>query len=630
MTWWLSLARWPTFLPALFTGAWTAFFIDEPLGPAHLAVPLMAVAVLLARTRPLLPVLLLGAASLTGLVSGGRYGSLELVAGAVLLLGWVGRRTPEAWVGLLAIGLTALPEAMRDGITLRKLVVTLVVFGSFWLFGRLVRHRALAAARAVAEAERLAAADPAALARPRAEAERRHVAASAATDLRAAVHDMVSAIDHALLGTTPTVAHLRRIRERGTRTVEELRKLLLLLRAEPTSAGASSPPERSRWRVDLGLAAAAASVAAITLWQVDGWADERWVALAYAGVVAALALRRTTPLIAVALLATALALLAVQPPDDPDALLLMAAGVAAVLWELASTDDLEHRALAGIVCVAAIVLGTRFGTDGTAFIATLLLVSVTSSRAWGEPDRILQRAQEESVVLRAALENGVAEAVRRERVVIARDLHDATSHAVGIMLMQVSAAEANLEPSPDKAIAALRIAREAGDQARTASSPLLPGETGPAPAGTTPAGTTPAGTTLDGTTLGSELLALISQWRRSGLAVEARVDLPTPTSPELAGACYRVVQEALTNCARHAPGSEVSVLVARRRHHLLVQVEDTGPQGAVPSTPSGGWGLSGLRERVSASHGHFSAGPGRRGFTVTARFPLPSATRSGT
>ncbi|KRF11418.1 hypothetical protein ASG90_16845 [Nocardioides sp. Soil797] len=618
MTW--TVLRWPTFVPALFTAAWTTFFIDERSAPALLAVPLATGAVLLARRQPWLPILFLGAASLVQLATGSRYGSLELLAGAALVLGWVGRRTSAPWVGLLAIAVTALPAALRDGLTIRKLVVTLLVFGSFWLFGRLIRHRALAADRAVAEAERLASTDPVALARPQAEAERRRVADSAAADLRHAVHDMVDAIDDALRMERPPLARVRLIRDRGSRTVEELRNLLVLLRAEPVTAAPSTTARSTPLLLDLVLAAAGASVAVSTLLLVDGWADERWLPLAYAGVVAALALRRTTPLTAGALLAAAMSLLVWQPPADPDALLLVAAGVAAVLWLLGSNDTTEGRACAAAVCVAALALGTRFGTDGTAFIAAVLLVSVSSSRAWGEPDRILRRAREESDVLRSAIERDVAAAVHRERVHIARDLHDATSHAVGVMLLQVSAAEANLGSAPEKAVAALRIAKDAGEQARTASNPLLP----------TPAGSGADHTALDSSSLGQELVALVEQWRRCGMSVALRLDLPTLPTPDLATVCYRVVQEALTNCGRHAPGSEVSVVVARQRQHLIIEIEDTGPGRAVPSTPSGKWGLDGLRERVVASHGHFSAGPGGSGFRVSARFPLPSAIRSGT
>lgn len=611
MTW--SVARWPTFLPALFTAVWTAFFIGAPLESAHLAVPLTTAAVLLARRSPWLPIALLGSAGTITLLAGGRYGSLDLVAGGALVLGWVGRRTSAPWIGPFAVALVALPAALRDGITIRKLLVTSLVFGSFWLFGRLVRHRALAADRAVADAVRLASADPVALARTRAEAERRHVADSAAVDLRSAVHEMVAAIDEALRADHPDVAQVRRIRERGTRTVEELRNLLVLLRAEPVTSAPPPAPRLSTLRLDLVLAAAGALVALITLWRVDGWAEERWLPLAYAGVIAALALRRTTPLVASACLTAAMVLLALRPPEDPDALLLVAAGVSAVLWVVGSGDSRHQLVPAAVVGGAAIALGMQFGTDGTAFIGAVLLVSVSSSRAWGEPDRILSRAREESDVLRTAIQRDVAAAVQRERVLIARDLHDATSHAVGVMLLQVSAAEANLATSPEKATAALRIAKDAGEQARNASSPLLPIPTEPG---------------LDGGSLRRELVALVEQWRRCGLSVQVRFDLPALPTPELAVACYRVVQESLTNCARHAPGAEVRVLVAQHRHHLIVEIEDTGPRRAVPSTPSGGWGLSGLRERVGANHGHFTAGPVGTGFRVTARFPLPPAIRS--
>ena len=91
-----------------------------------------------------------------------------------------------------------------------------------------------------------------------------------------------------------------------------------------------------------------------------------------------------------------------------------------------------------------------------------------------------------------------------------------------------------------------------------------------------------------------------------------------------------MVQEALTNAARHAPGADVTVRVRDESGWLLVEVEN-GP-GLAPTTATGvepdtdvhgGYGLVGLAERVRALGGELAAGPSRRGgFAVAARLPL--------
>ncbi len=263
------------------------------------------------------------------------------------------------------------------------------------------------------------------------------------------------------------------------------------------------------------------------------------------------------------------------------------------------------------LAAVSLALGSRFGADGAAFIGVVLVISLASGMAWYEPDRMLIRARARSQLLRTALEEATAEAVRQERLRIARDLHDATSHAVGVMLLQVSAAEAQLRTDPQLALAALATAKQAGEQAKEASNPLLPGL---------------GASDLPGVdTLRTELVALVQQWRACGMRVKATINPPLLVPPELAVTCYRVVQEALTNASRHAPGGEVEVRVLTHRRQFLVEVEDTGATKAVSSTSSGEMGLAGLRERVVANLGHFTAVSRGKGFRVTARFELPSS-----
>jgi signal transduction histidine kinase len=107
---------------------------------------------------------------------------------------------------------------------------------------------------------------------------------------------------------------------------------------------------------------------------------------------------------------------------------------------------------------------------------------------------------------------------------------------------------------------------------------------------------------------------------------------PLPGSVELCG--YRIVQEALTNAGRHAPGSHAWVELNWRDHAVHISVRDDGrrlaaaahvPAAAqVPGAPAAGagFGLLGLRERVAMLGGQFEAGPGEAaGFCVSALLP---------
>ncbi len=111
---------------------------------------------------------------------------------------------------------------------------------------------------------------------------------------------------------------------------------------------------------------------------------------------------------------------------------------------------------------------------------------------------------------------------------------------------------------------------------------------------------------------------------------------PLPEPIELC--CYRIVQEALTNATRHAPGSAVSVRLAYDSDTITLVVHDTGlprlprlpgregPSNAVPARA--GYGLIGMRERVTLVGGRFSAGSLGGGFEVTAVIPLPDTPGS--
>jgi signal transduction histidine kinase len=109
----------------------------------------------------------------------------------------------------------------------------------------------------------------------------------------------------------------------------------------------------------------------------------------------------------------------------------------------------------------------------------------------------------------------------------------------------------------------------------------------------------------------------------SGVGARLHLDVPdTPPDEEIQHAAYRIVQEALTNVAKHAPGAPTSVLVARARDMILVEVRNgRATEPASPGAASGGYGLIGLRERAAELGGRLEAWPVAGGFAVRAELP---------
>ncbi|HKB29254.1 MAG TPA: ATP-binding protein, partial [Streptosporangiaceae bacterium] len=96
---------------------------------------------------------------------------------------------------------------------------------------------------------------------------------------------------------------------------------------------------------------------------------------------------------------------------------------------------------------------------------------------------------------------------------------------------------------------------------------------------------------------------------------------PVALDPGVELAAYRIIQEALTNARRHAPGAAVDVELHYADDALRVRVRDNGP-GPPPAPRAGGHGLPGMRERAVAVGGELRTGPAPGGgFLVTARLP---------
>jgi signal transduction histidine kinase len=204
------------------------------------------------------------------------------------------------------------------------------------------------------------------------------------------------------------------------------------------------------------------------------------------------------------------------------------------------------------------------------------------------------------------------DAVLTERTRIAREMHDAVGHRVSLMVLQAGAIEMaagdrdRVEQLADQVQTA---GRQALDELRQMVGVLRGSDGG------------------DDAPLGpqhglEDLPLLVAQSREAGMDVELHAGDDGPVDPVIGRAAYRIVQEALTNGGKHAPGARVSVDVERNDGELLIRVVNGAATEPAGNAPGGGFGLVGLGERVRTLGGRLKAEPRLDGgFVVEAVLP---------
>ena len=231
-----------------------------------------------------------------------------------------------------------------------------------------------------------------------------------------------------------------------------------------------------------------------------------------------------------------------------------------------------------------------------------------------------------------------ARAVAEDRLVIARELHDAVSGNLGAITVRCAVAQ-RLETTPDGLRTALddveTASREATDALRRMLAVLRDENRPPTPGALAviPAGDAPAAGPVN--SLAESLRELIGRARRTGVTV----DLDAPQAAAMtdgllvptAQAATRVVAEALANTARHAGPTRARVTLRREPGRLRIAVVDGGPVTGWEPHPGAGQGLRGLHETLTALGGTLTAGPhaDAPGFAVEAILPIPTDDAAG-
>lgn len=259
------------------------------------------------------------------------------------------------------------------------------------------------------------------------------------------------------------------------------------------------------------------------------------------------------------------------------------------------------------VTVAAIALtglsrGWTVGTVMTCVGLTIVLVIATARRARHEQERVAREHADEQARTRHA----------REREAMARELHDVLAHSLSSISVQANVALHLADREPERAMAALATIRDTSRQALDDVRHMLGVLRGEADGPLVPEASLDA---LD---------AIVGATATMGIRVEVEDALHPRPSTAIQSAIVRIVREALTNAARHAPGAAVRVTLSREAGAVRASVADDGPVGAAPASPGSGAGILGMRERAALLGGTLDAGPRGRGFAVVATFPEAS------
>jgi signal transduction histidine kinase len=262
-----------------------------------------------------------------------------------------------------------------------------------------------------------------------------------------------------------------------------------------------------------------------------------------------------------------------------------------------------------------LVLALVYPADSEAGVLTVLLASSAPAVAWvGVALRAGSEASVHRAARRAIAGTLMEHTARGERARIARELHDVVAHHISMIAVQAETARLTTPGMP--AAGAQRLS-EIGDTARaglTEMRRLLGVLREDAQANVAERQPQPGLRQLND---------LLDEARAaSGAATRLIVSgSPVTLDPGVELAAYRIIQEALTNARRHAPGTAVDVELHYTDDDLRLRVRDNGP-GPPPTAPAGGHGLPGMRERAAAVGGELRAGPAAvGGFLVEARLP---------
>lgn len=212
--------------------------------------------------------------------------------------------------------------------------------------------------------------------------------------------------------------------------------------------------------------------------------------------------------------------------------------------------------------------------------------------------------------------------VLEERTRIARELHDVVAHHMSLISIKADAAPYRVQDPPSELVAEFASIRATALEGLAELSHLLGLLRSDSDDSTT--GTTPQPSL-------AQLDVLLASVRAAGLNTAVRIEgTVRPLSPGVGLSAYRIVQEALSNVLRHAPGAETSIELTYTRGALHLRVLNAPASLPVGPSPGSGHGLTGMRERAAMLGGDLVTGPTPGGgYEVTATLPDPLSPATG-
>lgn len=300
--------------------------------------------------------------------------------------------------------------------------------------------------------------------------------------------------------------------------------------------------------------------------------------------------------------------------------LLLGLAVYLVASRLGRRFSVPATLVAGAVVGGALVAAAQTGDHEP--VATLGVEGfLPLVAAWFVGDAAAARRQYQAGLVGQAEREQAVEAerarqkVREERVHIAQELHDVVAHTLAVITVKAGVGRRLMAQRPEEASEALEsieaIGRTAQEELQVVLDLLRDERVGSA-------ALAPAPRLVDVKELVEEVREAGTETALSMTGTDRRL------SPALELSLYRVVQEALTNVVKHAPGAQATVEVAVSASKVLIQVVDGGGPGQPDSKPlTGGHGIVGMRERMGAFGGTLVAErPPEGGFRVVAEVPV--------
>ncbi|MFC3492994.1 sensor histidine kinase [Glycomyces rhizosphaerae] len=294
-------------------------------------------------------------------------------------------------------------------------------------------------------------------------------------------------------------------------------------------------------------------------------------------------------------------------PMSRQALLIVVAAAAYLHgWRLA---DRYGRWILGSVAALGVLLGLATDRDPFTILLTFgsfVVLPWLIGRFRRQQAELIAASADRVTRLERERELVAGRARAQERARIATDMHDSLGHELALIALRAGALELSPDQSDANREAAAALRRNAVDATDRLRQTIGILRDGPAPA----------------VPLDESIEALVGRAAEAGMRVTLETDA-VPLPPLAAKTVHRVVQEALTNAARYAPGAAAQVRIEVADAIAHVSVRNSGRRIEIPSGK--GSGLVGLEERVRLLGGVFTAGPFEGGFEVKAEVPLETA-----